>query len=504
MAILQFRYRASASFNRAATRAGTSSSMFAAERGQLLDAARAQETVLRGWPSGRADSMSGACMRLSWFISNSYSKSEIARRPLTIALRADSRAKSTTSESNGSARTLSRCARRLLDEGEALLDVEQRLALAHGRLTTATTTSSKMLGGARDHVEVAVGDRVVGAGADGDAVVGVMRRGCGSGCRRSGVRATSGSGEVERRAAVALGDDAAAPAPARGAATRESSRPSPGALPVRRVEEDQIVCVAALACVAQRARAGIRSTRASAAPTPSASRFARTTRRGAGVALDEDGARGAARERLDAERARARRRGRGRARRPAARASRTAPRGRGRPSAASPAPGGRLQPAPAEAAGDDAHGASRRDRQPAPRRRGRALQRVGEQHVLGRGELGVGVQQRRARRCGRGPAASPSSGRRAKRKAARPDWRVPISSPSPRSSRSISASAEAVAVLGQRAQPGGLLGAEEQADATRARRGRCARAAGAAARCRSARRPRRASPSRWGRRCRPR
>ena len=29
--------------------------------------------------------MSGACMRLSWFISNSYSKSEIARRPLTIA-----------------------------------------------------------------------------------------------------------------------------------------------------------------------------------------------------------------------------------------------------------------------------------------------------------------------------------------------------------------------------------------------------------------------------------
>ena len=29
--------------------------------------------------------MSGACMRLSWFISSSYSKSEIARRPLTIA-----------------------------------------------------------------------------------------------------------------------------------------------------------------------------------------------------------------------------------------------------------------------------------------------------------------------------------------------------------------------------------------------------------------------------------
>ena len=31
-------------------------------------------------------SMSGASLRLSWFISNSYSKSEIARRPLTIAV----------------------------------------------------------------------------------------------------------------------------------------------------------------------------------------------------------------------------------------------------------------------------------------------------------------------------------------------------------------------------------------------------------------------------------
>ena len=30
--------------------------------------------------------MSGAWRRLSWFISSSYSKSEIARRPLTIAL----------------------------------------------------------------------------------------------------------------------------------------------------------------------------------------------------------------------------------------------------------------------------------------------------------------------------------------------------------------------------------------------------------------------------------
>ena len=41
-------------------------------------------------------SMSGAILRLSWFISNSYSKSEIARSPFTIAFAPCSRAKSTT------------------------------------------------------------------------------------------------------------------------------------------------------------------------------------------------------------------------------------------------------------------------------------------------------------------------------------------------------------------------------------------------------------------------
>src|SRR5215216_1148495 len=46
-------------------------------------------------------SMSGAIFRLSWFISNSYSKSEIARNPLTIALAPCSRAKSTRRVSKG-------------------------------------------------------------------------------------------------------------------------------------------------------------------------------------------------------------------------------------------------------------------------------------------------------------------------------------------------------------------------------------------------------------------
>src|SRR5919112_1066171 len=46
-------------------------------------------------------SISGAIFRLSWFISNSYSKSEIARSPLTMALAPCSRAKSTSRLSKG-------------------------------------------------------------------------------------------------------------------------------------------------------------------------------------------------------------------------------------------------------------------------------------------------------------------------------------------------------------------------------------------------------------------
>ena len=54
--------------------------------------------------------MSGASVRFSWFIWNSYSKSEITRRPLTITLASQRRAKSTTSSLKTSTSTLSRCA----------------------------------------------------------------------------------------------------------------------------------------------------------------------------------------------------------------------------------------------------------------------------------------------------------------------------------------------------------------------------------------------------------
>ena len=53
--------------------------------------------------------MSDASWRFSWFISSSYSKSEMARRPLTIALAPRSRAKSTTRFLNSSILTLLRC-----------------------------------------------------------------------------------------------------------------------------------------------------------------------------------------------------------------------------------------------------------------------------------------------------------------------------------------------------------------------------------------------------------
>ena len=64
--------------------------------------------------------------------------------------------------------------------------------------------------------------------------------------------------------------------------------------------------------------------------------------------------------------------------------------------------------------------------------------------------------------------------------------------------------AEAVGVLGQRAQPRRAGRPHQQAASRGARRARRARAAGAAGRSRSARRSRPASPSRWARRCRPR
>ena len=81
-------------------------------------------------------------MRFSWCISNSYSKSEIARSPLTIVLAPTLRAKSTTRMSNGSARTLLRSL--VADSMKAIRSSmpNSGWVLRVERLTTAMTTSS--------------------------------------------------------------------------------------------------------------------------------------------------------------------------------------------------------------------------------------------------------------------------------------------------------------------------------------------------------------------------
>ena len=97
------------------------------------------------------------------------------------------------------------------------------------------------------------------------------------------------------------------------------------------------------------------------------------------------------------------------------------------------------------------------------------------------------------RRCARARSSSAaSSGRRATRNWPTPDWRVPASSPSLRSSQVDLGQAEAVGVLGQRAQPPSraALAGPTSRHSSGARRARPGRAAGAAGRSRSARRSR--------------
>ena len=220
------------------------------------------------------------------------------------------------------------------------LGVEQHPVLADGRVDHGHDQLVEDLGGARDDVDVAVRDRVVGPGTDGDVLlVGVRCHGCGSGCPRSGVRRWwSASGRAARAGRTPTRRAPRPPAPA-GAAPRAGlpARPPPGR--AGRGRRDRI---GARPPVRSGASASA-SARTSSASAPSASTFARSARCGGRRGLDERGARGAARERLEPERARAgeqvehaRRPRRGRP------GSRTAPRGRGPRSGASPRP-----PAPA-------------------------------------------------------------------------------------------------------------------------------------------------------------
>ena len=128
------------------------------------------------------------------------------------------------------------------------------LPLRTGRLTTATITLSNIAGRARDHVEMAVRDGVVGAGTDGDAVI----RGheFGSGCRRSGARRAAAD-----RAASGARRSLSVTTRASGASTGVSAsraRSEPARVAVWRVEEDEIVLTSGRPCASRgtRARAG--------------------------------------------------------------------------------------------------------------------------------------------------------------------------------------------------------------------------------------------------------
>ena len=140
----------------------------------------------------------------------------------------------------------------------------------------------------------------------------------------------------------------------------------------------------------------------------------------------------------------------------------------------------------------------------AERRPHRVAQRARSRAVRGAGRRrGCAVPASRAR-----TTASRSRVRRASLRSGSPDWRAPKSCPSPRISRSRSASAKPSVVSSS-----ALMRASERTPAAGARRAgstngaspsRRARAAGGAAPVRSGRRPRRSSPWRWARRCRPR
>ena len=205
---------------------------------------------------------------------------------------------------------------------------------------------------AGDHVEVAVGDRVVGAGTDGDAGIRCHQVDADQGVAVAAF-VVDGQVELQGRAAIALGHD-----PRRGASTAanasESSRPSAGASRYGGSRKTR-------SYASPRADASRRAARAGPAPTgllraePEASRLARMT----ATARASRSTRRPFAHPATAPRCPVRpspRTGRARERRRAARASRTAPRARGRRSAACPAPA-------APAAG------ARRSARPRPSRR---------------------------------------------------------------------------------------------------------------------------------------
>src|SRR5829696_8343916 len=141
------------------------------ERRQLLDAARAQETVLRA--GHQVEGLDVRCL-LAVELVHLQLVLEVGDRPQALhdRLGADLAREVDDERGEGLGADVGQVARRLLDERDALLDVEQRLALADRQVDHPDDDLIEDLRGPGDDIQVAVGDRVVGPGADGEAVVG--------------------------------------------------------------------------------------------------------------------------------------------------------------------------------------------------------------------------------------------------------------------------------------------------------------------------------------------
>ena len=200
--------------------------------------------------------------------------------------------------------------RRVLDEADPLLGGEQRLALAHGGVDDGDDQLVEHPRGAGDDVDVAVRDRVVRTGTDGDARVRGHR--CESVCRRSGVR-RGGAGRALAAPVCRSRPRPPPRAPARrggpptaGGARRSASRYG-GSRKTRSYWAP--LCDA---CAEEAQGVGLAHARHCA---ESACRLALMAVIAAAVVVDEGDVRGAARERFEAERAASRRTDRARARR---------------------------------------------------------------------------------------------------------------------------------------------------------------------------------------------
>src|SRR3954470_21689440 len=291
-------------------------------------------------------------MRLSWFISISYSKSEIARSPLTIARAPTRSANSTIRTSKESERTFGRCSVASSMKLRRSSVVNSVPPLRTGWFTIATTTSSNSTAA---RLITSRWPFVIGSYEPGQTAM----RGSGGMAVDADERVAvaafvrQGQGELERGAAVALGPPPSAAGQQRLERRGELS-PQPRSAPVGGIEEDQIVCVSAGGCAAEGGAGG--------RGDDHGLRFGERERVQVGpdygdrarVALDEQRAPRAARQRLDPERPRPREdvEHGSAVERPEHREQRLADAVGRRPGAP---PRRRLQPPAPEAAGHDPH-----------------------------------------------------------------------------------------------------------------------------------------------------